>query len=134
MIKLKTYSLGVKHHKPQSLYNIQSLPSYEVNIKICQPPRGCFPMGWKQPLEGWQLDIHLVWIMKAITVLLYRNYTKMFKTCLFWQKMKIKSNYGTGLNKISTHFRLSRVVDQATIYCRPLYYIYLGCPPGCLPH
>jgi hypothetical protein len=93
MIKLKTYSLGVKHHKPQSLYNIQSLPSYEVNIKICQPPRGCFPLGWKQPLEGWQLDIHLVWIMKAITVLLYRNYTKMFKTCLFWQNKKQLRNW-----------------------------------------
>jgi hypothetical protein len=50
--------------------NIQLFPSNEVNIKSCQSEGGCFT---KQLLEGWQLlcSPHL----KAITVLLYRNYS-----------------------------------------------------------
>ena len=44
-------------------YNIQLLPSYEVNIENWQPVGGCFPRVLKQPLPlvGWQIDVHLIW-------------------------------------------------------------------------
>jgi hypothetical protein len=37
------------------------LPSYEVNIESCQQEGGCFPKGEKQPLEGSQPYVHLIW-------------------------------------------------------------------------
>jgi len=120
--------------------NIQLLPSYEVNIESCQPERSCFfPKALARGLTTW-CSPH----KKTITVLLYQNYSKMFKTWMFFfvfffvEDNKIisgfrKCNWWTRLKKkgFSTHFQLSWVVDQATTYCLPLHYICLGCPPGC---
>jgi len=53
------------------IFYIYHLQIYEVNIKSCQPEGGCIPEG-KKPLEGWLFEFHL---MKAITVLLYQNYS-----------------------------------------------------------
>jgi hypothetical protein len=79
--------------------------------------------------------------MKAIHVLLYWNYTKMFITWIFCFAEDNKIIYGkentiTKLEKKinSTHFWLLGVVDWATTYCLPLHYICLGCPPRCFPH
>ena len=108
--------------------------SYEVNIERCQPEGGCFPQG---------LTIRCSPHMKAIIVLLYGNYSKVFKTWIFCflennKRISIVENTVTELawktNLFSTHvqFRLS--------CCRPwqhnclsLNHICLGCSRGCLP-
>ena len=79
--------------------------------------------------------------MKAITVLLYRKYSKMFITWIVICRRQqnnfrySKYNYGSGLKKIfSTHFLLSGIVDRATTYYLPLYYICFDRLPGYLPH
>ena len=85
----------------------------EVNIESCQP----------QKTTSQVLTIWCAPHMKAITVLLYRNYSNMFKTwmCCFVEDNKIisgfrKYNFWTRLKKngFSTRFRLSGVVDRAT--------------------
>ena len=111
---------------------IQLLPSYEVSIESCKILGGSFPEGVRsrektsRALTSW-FSPHIA----TITVLLYRNYSKMFRIWLFfcnrqqnnfWYR---KCNYGTELEKthrFAIRFQLSRVVDRATIYCLPLHY------------
>ena len=72
------YSLSIHH----TSYKI--LPSYEVNVESCQPEGGCFPGDLSRAkttsrgLTTW-CSPH----MKAITVVLHRNYSKMFMTWMF---------------------------------------------------
>jgi hypothetical protein len=73
--------------------------------------------------------------LKAITVLLSRNYFNMFKTWMFYvvEDNKIifgfrKYNCETGLKKkrFSTHFLVSNIVDlgpRATTYCLLSHYV-----------
>jgi len=73
---------------------------------------------------------------------LYRNYSKMFNNfnVLFCRRQQdnfrdSSKHYETGLVKkieFSKRFRLSEAVHRATTYCLTLYYICLGCSPGCL--
>ena len=69
-------------------------------------------------LYNYNYCLHVMWTSKVVNQnVWYRKY-----------------NDGTGLKKgFPTYFRVSGVVDWATTYCFPLYYIYLGCSPGCLP-
>ena len=76
--------------------------------------------------------------MKAITVLLYRNYSMIFMTWMFCftEDNKIISRIENTItetdwtkNGFSIQFRSSGVVDRATTYCYPLTCICLGCRP-----
>jgi len=78
--------------------------------------------------------------MKAITVLLYRNYPKMFISWMFCFAEELISGIENTIMEpdwkkthgFSTHFRLSGVVDWAIV---SLYVIYVGgCSLGCLPN
>ena len=82
------------------------MPSYVVNIESCQPEGGCFPpralAQGKQPLKGWQLDVHLMWRQE----LLYETILKCLQlTWIFFFRRKQnnfryrKYNYGTRLKK-----------------------------------
>ena len=76
--------------------------------------------------------------MKAITCLLYRNYSRMFISWMFCfvednkiisgKKIQLR-NRTEKKHRFSTHFRLSRVVDWATTYWFTLHNIYLGRSP-----
>jgi hypothetical protein len=59
------------------LYNV---PLYEVNIESCQPGGGCFIRG---KTTSRRLTIACSPRMKAKTVLLYRNYSKLLKATIF---------------------------------------------------
>ena len=104
-------------------YNIQVLPKYEVNIESCQLSGKTTSRG----LTTW-CSHH----MKVITVLVYRNYSKMFITWIFVCRRQQnnfryrKYNYGTKLkqNGFWTHFRLSVVVSPSALYFLYVWVVY----------
>ena len=134
-----------KFNCSSSLYNIQLLPSYEMNIETCQLKGGCFPEGihpMRKKITSRGLTTWCSSHMKANTVFYTETTLRCLTTLIFCfvEDNKIISgivvkHYETGLVKkreFSTRFRLSEAVHRATTYCFPLYYICLGCSPGCL--
>ena len=63
--------------------------SYEVNmvnVESCQHEGGCFPRGFNQSENNLSRVDNLMFTsyeFKAITVLLHRNYSKLFMTWMF---------------------------------------------------
>ena len=75
--------------------------------------------------------------MKAVIVLLYRNYSKKFKAwmfCFVEDHIIISGIVNTttepdkAKQMFKEYFWLSGFVDKATTYCLPLHYICLDCP------
>ena len=71
--------------------------------------------------------------MKAVTVLLYRNYSKMFITWMFCfvEDNKIISSLENFIKKKKKKKDFN--TPPVVMGCLPLHYICLGCSPGCLP-
>ena len=90
-----------KFNFSSSLFNIQLLPSYEMNIETCQPKGGCFPEGfspWERKKENnfSRVDNLMFISYESKHCFLYRNYSKMFNNfnILFcrWQQHNFRDS------------------------------------------
>ena len=117
------------------------MPSYDVNIVSCKPEGWLFsPRAREKTISG---GLTTWWLphMKAITVLLYRNFGDVYNLNVlfcrrqhnnFWHN---KYNHGSGLTKQKGIFNTILVVTGCRPNCLCIIQkgICLCCPPSNLP-
>jgi hypothetical protein len=136
IVKKKSIKLTLSRVIIHNFYLRMRWTSEVVNPRMVVFPEG---FSWRENNLSRVLTTWCSPYMKAITVLLYQNYSKMFITWMFSfaEDNKIISGIENTMSeqewKKTQILWLSGVVDQATTYFLPLHYIRLGCSPDCLP-